>query len=634
MKMKKVLFGVLFLFLCGFLPGQTYLEEDFEQVSLVQESGDIPEGWTLYNDGNRVDQTFRYCDDAWNVVSSDGNQVAVSPSWFTNANARADRWLVSPALDLSQAQEPFLSFRARSFDMGEKESYCVLLSFEGVEKENFTDTLLWVEGEAGTWTKRVADLRAYAGKRVYLAFVQRSLNRYALYLDDIRVSDLRRPQIALSNLQCPDMVEPGEGFCLSVRLETVLDEPLQSCTLAYTIGEADSVASVVLPAGKAEDGNLEWRSMVAVSDTLRLEQMGTYPFKVWVASLNGREELCSDTLSGFVEVSDQGYYPRRTLLEVFSSSTCSPCASANPFIKAAYDAVYAGASASMLSVVKFQMDIPAPGDPCIINEGLYRKELYSVSGIPALFINGEAYRASSGYAGFSEVLATRVESERNRLTPFEIEAEGRRVGTEFQVDVSLTNVVACDGVLLYVVLTEDSIYHEPQSNGEKEFFHVARKVLPSAYGEALDLASSGTREFHYSVDLGSGNPKIFGPWEGVSAVVFVQDARSKEVLQSRSLRFVQESSSESLAERPDIRFNLSPNPCRERCRLEFGLPETSRVRVEILDLSSKVRKQLPAESMSAGTHVLELPVEGLEAGVYLLRIRVGQNVYVKKLVIC
>ena len=639
-KMKKIVFLIPFLFLGGLLPGKTYLEENFNQVVLDGMAGDIPSSWIVYDDGNRVDAHFSYCNNAWNVVVDNGDQVAISPSWFTDANTRADRWLVSPAMDLTQARKPFLSFRARSFDKGETETFAVLVSKGATEKEAFSDTLLFVEGEPGIWTNHILDLEAYVGEKIRLAFLQRSMNRYALYLDDILVSDLATPRISLSGLQCPEMVGPGQGFVFSCLGRLLWNEEIRSCTISYHLepvqqagkGLQGKCGSLDFRKPETQESPVDWHTVDLVSDTVELQTPGTYMFRLWVSSMNGREDVVSDTLSGVVEVSDQGYFPRRTLLEIFSSSTCGGCAGANVQIREAYESVFDGPSAPFLSVVKYQMDFPIPGDPCVIAEGKERDDFYDVTSIPTMFVNGSLY--GSDFSGISGNLPVRVEAEKERVSPIEIEGYGKRTGTRFDVDVAVTNRIAMENLHLYVVLTEDSIYHEPQSNGETEFFHVARKVLPSAYGEVLDLASSGTREFHYSVDLGSGNPKIFGPWEGVSAVVFVQDTRSKEVLQSRSLRFVQESSSESLAERPDIRFNLSPNPCRERCRLEFGLPETSRVRVEILDLSSKVRKQLPAESMSAGTHVLELPVEGLEAGVYLLRIRVGQNVYVKKLVIC
>lgn len=615
----------------GMLAAQTYFEEDFEQVRFDGKAGDIPDSWVLYNDGNRVDQTFYYCDDAWNVVSDNGNQVAVSPSWFTHANAYADRWMVSPEVALPDEAEAVLTFSARSFDKGEKESYYVLLSLQGVDKDDFIDTLLYVDGEDGNWTRRVIDLSAYSGKKIRLAFVQRSLNRYALYVDDIKVADLQRPQILLRNLLYPDMVEPGAPFSISVLAEAVMTEEMHSCVLSYTMDTGIAMVAEVVPYAKGY-GEAAWRSMTVTTDTLRMEKIGTMPFRVWVSSVNGREDIFSDTLSGYVEVSSQDYYPRRTLLEVFSSSTCGPCAQANPYLREAYEAVFAGASAAKLSVLKYQMDIPASGDPCVITEGLYRKELYSISGIPAVFLNGERCSSASGWTDFSSVLSSRVESEWNRLSPFEIEAEGIREGNFFQVDVSLTNAVACDPVKLYVVLAEDSIWHEAQSNGETEFFHVARKVLPSAYGEELALTSSGTRQFSYSVDLGSGNPRIFGPWEGLSAVIFVQDANTLEILQSRTIRFEQESSNEGGSESV-FNFRIAPNPCRDVCRVEFSMAEAACVSMAIVDLQGRICYH-ESGRYGAGTHVLELPAENLRQGVYLLRFSMNGRSYMKKVIIC
>lgn len=636
---------VLFLLACLFVfpaavHAQICFQEDFERVPLSNQTGDLPEGWVLYNDNNRPNQEFSYCNQAWKVRLVSGNKVAVSPSWFTSSNTRADRWMITPVIDLKNTIAPALDFDARSYDAGERESYLVMVSTTDSAKTSFTDTLLNISGESGSWMERVADLSEYAGKSIRLAFVQRSKDRYALYIDNIRVQDLSRVHVDLSSLLCPTKVAPDTAFSLSAKARILARETVTSYTVAYKFTLMENPSQTVFDGSKTvalsgkESSSLKVRAFEVESPVLSLSEEGSYEVAFWVASVNDNEQIISDTLYASVEVSQQGYFKRNTLLELFSSSTCSPCAKANPWIKKAYEAVYASEQAPLLSVVKYQMNIPAPGDPCIIDEGLYRFQVYGGGGVPSMYLNGVKKTPVNGWESFENELLGIIENEFSKSTPFGIEAQMTRDGNTFTVNVSLTNVIAYENAVLYVVFTEDSLFHSPQSNGETEFFHVARKVLPSAYGEELELRASGTNTYAYSYTFDGQKPRIFAGLNGLSAVVYVQDKESLEVLQSVHLPAIESTVANRSMELADGRVNLSPNPARNHCRLSMELRTGGDVSVDILDLQGRVCQKMQFAFLQPGINVMDISTEGLLMGCYFVRISTPAGVVIKKLIVC
>lgn len=634
--MKKLFFSLgLSLSACSTgIQAQVYFQEDFGRVPVEQQTGKIPEGWVLYNDANRPSSQFSYCTDAWNVRVVDKDNVAMSPSWFSNSNARADRWMITPEIRLPESADAVLAFRAKSYDQGELETYLVLVSTATAAKEDFSDTLLYVKGEKGNWTTRLASLRAYAGKTLRLAFVQRSLDRYALYVDDIRVSDLAIPVVDLTNQVCPTKVSPDSAFSVSVDAQVVMEEPVSEYEMAYVLQKAGSESMEGTFSGKAdpsgEEGGLgSYRFRMEKTD-FSLSDPGTYRVRVWARSVNATE-VSSDTLESVFEVSDMQYFARNTLLEVFSSSTCSACPFANGFIKEATDRILGTEQASQFSIIKYQMDFPSPGDPCVISEGLYRGDYYGVTSIPAVFLNGDSYKVS--WDKFPDLLPGLVDQESADKTPFGLEAEMTRQGNAFRVEVDVTNVIPYADALLYVAFAEDSLHHDPQSNKETEFFHVVRKMLPDAYGQPVDFETGGTRNFVFEYTFDGAKPKIFSSLDGLSAVVFIQDESTGEILQSVTLPAVESAANESTGS-ADMALRVYPNPCRDYCVAEIAVPYSEKVSLEVSNLQGKKLWRMPEQYWSAGMHSVDVPLGGLPKGLYFIRMKVGEIVVTKKIVLC
>lgn len=203
--MKKLLFSVLLLPFIGLAQSSIYTE-NFEEITSLQDAG-----WTLYNDTNTPFGTYAGTfPDAWNIVNwqvESGNIVASSPSWFTSI-AQADRWMISPAITVPANSTAALEFFARSHDVSPyDDGFKLKISTTNTAKASFTDILsvahaanLPIASQTNPYT---ADLSAYAGQTIYLAWVNDYTNGNLLSIDDIDVTS--KPLMAVNETNKKDI---------------------------------------------------------------------------------------------------------------------------------------------------------------------------------------------------------------------------------------------------------------------------------------------------------------------------------------------------------------------------------------------------------------------------------------------
>jgi hypothetical protein len=154
------------------------------------ESG-IPEGWIIRDeDGLTVDPSVADFQTAWIAATDpvDAENTCAGSTSFFSPEARASRWLISPAISLAEYGN-LLYWRAASHDPSYPDGYLILVSQTGTETSDFTDTLFRRVAEFPEWTDRVVNMSdsGYNNQTVHLAFVNNTNKGFKLYLDDIRV---------------------------------------------------------------------------------------------------------------------------------------------------------------------------------------------------------------------------------------------------------------------------------------------------------------------------------------------------------------------------------------------------------------------------------------------------------------
>lgn len=175
----------------------------------------IPATFTQYDmDGNEPSRSMkRYGLEegtAWAAYTEEKseNGVAISGSWYKEV-AQSDDWLITPAIGITDTRT-ILSWRACAVDTEHPDGYSVYVSEKGNRPEDFTDgPIFTVSAEAATWKEYFLPLEAYAGKDVYVAFVNNSTNCNMLMVDDIVVLT-REHTFSFTNLTPEAVTKAGE----------------------------------------------------------------------------------------------------------------------------------------------------------------------------------------------------------------------------------------------------------------------------------------------------------------------------------------------------------------------------------------------------------------------------------------
>lgn len=232
--------------------------------------------------------------------------------------------------------------------------------------------------------------------------------------------------------------------------------------------------------------------------------------------------------------------PRKVVIEQFTSTTCGPCAAANP-------AFHDWISKNLDYVVPFiyHMNFPAPGDPMYLHNttmNTYMQNYYAINSIPAACVNGAApiHPATLGQQGYASIVALK-----GTISKVDMSIDVTNQGNLYTATITVKSSVALSNHQLRGVVIEHPIKYAsaPGSNGETYFPWVPRwnMINSGIFAEKFTLAAGESKTFTYTFDKK-------GEWQDGKFTVsaYVQDAGTKEILQGESSAF---SISSSIANR-------------------------------------------------------------------------------------
>ena len=218
---------------------------------------------------------------------------------------------------------------------------------------------------------------------------------------------------------------------------------------------------------------------------------------------------------------------RILLFECFTNTSCGPCASQNPAMDALIDA-----NSDRIAAIKYHMSWPGSNDPMYLHntgDNNARRGLYNINSVPWTVVDGFRYNDVTSVPG--GINQTVINNWLAIESPYEMQLSYEIVGNRVIVHVTgraLTDITST--LRLYVGVIENEIHFTsaPGTNGERDFYSVMKKLLPSASGTNLGSVAAGDY-FSYTFTWEMAN--VYNV-DQIDAIAWIQDYGNKEVMQA------------------------------------------------------------------------------------------------------
>ncbi|MCU0435196.1 MAG: T9SS type A sorting domain-containing protein [Bacteroidia bacterium] len=230
-------------------------------------------------------------------------------------------------------------------------------------------------------------------------------------------------------------------------------------------------------------------------------------------------------LAGFAfAMSLHAQVPKKVVVEHFTNTVCSVCASRNPGFNTNLNA--------QSGVVRLSIHPSSPYSSCVLNQHNVpdndgRTNYYGVYGsTPRLVIQGVNIPTSANYSA-----ASLFTPYTGQTTPASLRIEQTRFGNDSIRSVIIVKTEAAHtlGILsLFVALAEDTVFYNAP-NGETQHYNVLRKALSSVSGTSLTLPANIGDSLVYTFSSPANQAWNF---QRINTIAILQQSLSKTVVQA------------------------------------------------------------------------------------------------------
>lgn len=501
--MRKFQLLLVLLISSLFLFGQEKIGN--EHLNVDFSTGFLPEGWTI--DAQTANWTAAASNNAG------GTAPEARMSWEPQFNGITR--LISPQIDVSGFSTLRVDFKhAINHYSG---AYTV-----GVATRSNSGTWNTVWSRPGitlVQNMNIAINNADVGSTTFqicFFFSGASYNINYWYIDDIILYTPSKTDFSVNSIDV-DRYIPEGTYSVATTLKNNGADAINSCEVHYQIDNNEPITETLTGLNIATGQNYPYTFPTSVDYTT-----GNYLLKVWISNINesGTDlEPSNDLKSTTIHVASQTV-TNLPLFEEFTSSTCGPCASFNFSTFTPFMTTYAG----QFAIIKYQMSWPAPGDPYYTAEGGVRRFYYGVTGVPTLETGGKVTGTNT------TAVTAAFNSEKDKLTFFEISASSYILGTTVNASVEVLPYMTVNGFKLHAAVVEKVTTGNVGNNGETSFKYVMMKMLPDASGTTVDFTDGVPFNVSFSQDLSATNVEEYSD---LMLVVFIQNDEDKEVFQSQ-----------------------------------------------------------------------------------------------------
>jgi hypothetical protein len=579
--MKKLL---LLLLLSSSMFSQTIYEENFTAAQALTASG-----WTIFSQDTDTGVATN-----WVRTTEGSNGLMASFSWYNNVVYTPNNYAFSPAINLTTYTGPIkLSYKHSAPNPAwDLESYTLYVTTSPTVAAATTalHAQTTLDG-INSLTEITFDLSSYAGQTIYLCFRHHNVSdQYYLYIDDIKVEKVLPNNVALQSVTVQPIVAAGNQTFTG----TVKNIGTNNVT-SYTVTWQSNGGA--LQTYNVTGVNITPGSTHNFTHNIPLNAVsGLYNLVFNVPTVNGVSDpdTTNNSLSRTTQVAS-GSTAFRPLIEKFTSSTCSPCASYN---SSTFNPYYTAQNQNF-NYIAYQMNWPGTGDPYYTAEGGVRRDYYGVNAITSLWIDGAEYSTSNAQAA----LTTHVNTEATKPAYFGLTANRNLTGGNAVVNYNITPYIT-GSYVLHAAVIEKLTTNNVATNGETSFKHVMMKMVPNASGTTITCTAGTPISGQISASIAS---TFIEQASDLEVIVFIQNPTTKEILQSFTA-----TNALSLEDNAIAKVKLYPNPASNS--IQFANVQDATI--IITDVTGKVVLQ------SAGVDENSIiNVSHLNSGIYLVNIK-------------
>lgn len=217
---------------------------------------------------------------------------------------------------------------------------------------------------------------------------------------------------------------------------------------------------------------------------------------------------------------------RMLILESFTNTGCGPCAMYNPGM----DALIAN-NRDKVVAIKYHVNWPSSADPMYLHntsDNGSRVSYYGVNSVPHVVVDGNRFSGNSG-----DITQSIIDQLSVIESPLELRLFWELNEAQDAITVHVMGRASTDiegSLKLYVGVIEKEIHFNsaPGPNGEKDFYDVMKKLLPSSSGQSLNsLEANGYFAYTFTWKLAN----IYN-MDQLDAIAWVQNSNTKEVYQA------------------------------------------------------------------------------------------------------
>lgn len=328
---------------------------------------------------------------------------------------------------------------------------------------------------------------------------------------------------------------------------------------------------------------------------------------------------------------------RNVLYEKWTSSTCGPCASQNPYFEAWLPAFWI-----QVTVVAYHVGWPSPGnDPMYLlnpTQSYDRRYYYGVNAVPCCWVDGVIYTgacAGCSYTNQSQCLTNPYNTRQTVSTPLSLDVTDQRIaGDSIRSTIILTKLsnLPSGNYYLRVMAIERIVSYTspPGTNGEMVFPDVFRESFPNSQGTSISTtAGTETHVFTYKRNPVWVDSMIF-------TNAFVQNDANHEVINSGRPANITITGKKTYSNEVPAKFELLqnyPNPFNPYTYIEFFMPKDANVTLKVYDILGNEVKTLVEGHQRAGTYNIFFDGSDLSSGVYLYKLSAGDFIQTKKMLL-